>query len=564
MNLFWLEYLHFIVAIFAILVSVSAATLFLLTYRTEAQLTTVWRAVGFSALAAAFFLFILERKFGGFGLIAIAVELFGFFGIYKGVTADLNLSKLREVPALGGGKVEKSKAPTKKEAAMAQKGLLRTAIGIIIFGAVFVFTFAFFPDYLSSATIAVSIIFILATIRLQIRRFRTEGQDARTRRQNLWPLLAYVFLLYRAIAMIFFRLPDLDVVLLRQLQLNYSIAWQLSILFGAIGFILLGIWAWTFIRVRVFLRTYVVFLTIAIVVSSLGSLVFSLLVFRIVEDNNLELMLRGAQTEQIIAVDKQDTALFVARTIATNPTIVANIKAGNHDNVQSGTEGAFFDAGLDTLRVYNTFGEVIASPGDDRERGQVFNEDVLVSYVLSKRSHIKSFDRTSGVLSDVIVARAVHPVIDDGVVIGAVEAAYTLDNAFVDFSKEKTGLDVTVYTGDERSATTITTLDGVSRWVGSKEGDKSVLEEVIERGQNYAAVVDRLGIVYYSAYVPVRDVNGVVIGMVSVGTPTIILFEDTRQQLVTTFLIVTIISLLAAMLGYVAIRSFRSVGKERV
>jgi len=351
----------------------------------------------------------------------------------------------------------------------------------------------------------------------------------------------------------------LDIVVLRQLKLDYSIAWQLAIFFGFLGFLGLAIWAWNYIKVRKFLRTYVTFLTIAILVSSLGSLVFTQLIFSIVEDNNLELMQRGAATEHVIASDKQDTALFIARTLATNPSVIQEIQAGDTASLIHSTEIQQQGASLDILRIYNTFGEVIASPGDDRDRGLVFNDDKLISYALLERSHIKSFDVQDGVLSPVVVARAIHPVIVNGEVIAAVEAGYILDTAFVDYSKEKTGLDVTIYTGDERSATTIHTLDGVSRWVGSKEVDEDVLQNVLQDGIDHALVVDRLGIIYYSAYVPVQDVNGDVIGMISAGTPTIVLFEDTRQQLVTTFLIVTIISLLAAGLGYAAMRSFRKV-----
>ncbi|MFC1640767.1 cache domain-containing protein, partial [Patescibacteria group bacterium] len=84
-----------------------------------------------------------------------------------------------------------------------------------------------------------------------------------------------------------------------------------------------------------------------------------------------------------------------------------------------------------------------------------------------------------------------------------------------------------------------------------------VVVKVYENGESIRLALDRLGRPYYSAFQPIRDVNGEIIGMVSVGTPTNLLFEDTRQQLITTFLIATLISLLTAFFGYLAIRYFR-------
>jgi sensor histidine kinase regulating citrate/malate metabolism len=83
---------------------------------------------------------------------------------------------------------------------------------------------------------------------------------------------------------------------------------------------------------------------------------------------------------------------------------------------------------------------------------------------------------------------------------------------------------------------------------------------VLNRGGTYATMIDRLGVEYYSAYKPIRDINGEIIGMVSVGVPANLLIESTRQQLVTTFLIVMFLSLLAVLVGYGAVRS---IGKDR-
>lgn len=96
MELFLLEYLYFVAGVFVILVSVSAASLFFITYRYETSLQLIWRAIGFCAIAVSFLLLILERKFPVFGLPAIAIQMFGFYSIFRGVKAEPILSHLQK------------------------------------------------------------------------------------------------------------------------------------------------------------------------------------------------------------------------------------------------------------------------------------------------------------------------------------------------------------------------------------------------------------------------------------------------------------------------------------
>ena len=53
---------------------------------------------------------------------------------------------------------------------------------------------------------------------------------------------------------------------------------------------------------------------------------------------------------------------------------------------------------------------------------------------------VKSFEVQDGVLAPIVIARSLYPIMLYGNLVGAVEAGYVFDNAFVDYSKEKTGL----------------------------------------------------------------------------------------------------------------------------
>ncbi|MBI2551153.1 cache domain-containing protein [Candidatus Uhrbacteria bacterium] len=426
-----------------------------------------------------------------------------------------------------------------------------------LLAAVLVIAWPSAKGFVPSILAGMSTLFILATIRIQIRRYRSQRDNPASKRQNLWPMLGYLSLLGYSISLIVSRLPALSLVPLREQSLGFSPAWQWGVLFSFIGFLFLAIWAWNFIKLRPFLRTYVVFLTIAIVVSTLGSFIFSMLVFRIVESNNLRLMEQGSETQQVVMLDRENTSLILARTIANDSRFLEAFKGGQVKVLDQLMSDFFLSSGVDILKIYNSYGEIIVSPSDIRDRGRVANVDPLVTYVLKEKKHIKSFDKEAGVLSPLVVTHAFAPILSGTNAVGAVEVGYKFDTAFVDFSKKATGLETTIYTDDRRSATTITTTDGVSRWVGSQETDLRVLETTLAKGEVLSTSLDRLGTLYYSAFVPLRDINGKIIGMVSVGSPTTVLFEQTRQQLLSTFIILTLISLLVSFVGYSAIRNFR-------
>jgi sensor histidine kinase regulating citrate/malate metabolism len=254
--------------------------------------------------------------------------------------------------------------------------------------------------------------------------------------------------------------------------------------------------------------------------------------------------------------DRKNTALVIARSIADTDGISDRVVSDDYNDLLANLDETLHSARVDILRIYDSAGNVIASASDQRERGESHLDDTLLQTALREKKAVTGFGTKDHVLAPLITARAVYPLVDQNSVSGAIEVGYLFDSAFVDFSKTRTGLDVTIFTGDLRSATTIYKEDGVSRFVGTVETQPEIAEKVLTRGETIALEVERLGVGYYTAYVPLRDYEGDTIGMVSVGTPTFQLFEDSRQQLLTSFLILTFVSLLAAAIGYTTMRNF--------
>jgi len=563
MSIFWYEFLYFLIIAFGILVSVSIAVLFIVTYRYERRMRTAWRFIGFIALAIALLFFIIQRKEPSVLLISLIIQAFAFYAILRGVLAEPSITHLKKTGEVKSTGVNGSKKGKKKSRGRIIRIVIGLLIGLVIIGFFVLPGYFYIGPYLPSLLELVALAFIIITIVYQYRRYAKEKKkDGKTRRNNLYPLVAYILFALSTLIYTIHLLPDPDIVILRQMSLEYSVAWIAGAIGYGIAFFFLALWAWPYVKARPFLRTYVTFLTIVVFVATFGALIFTLFAFKIIERNNYELMLKGAESQVIVMDDRANTGMFVARLIAEDEEIANYIQNNDYDGLLSSLNRYLQSADVDILRVYNVFGEVVASPSDIRERGEVYANDNLVAYSILERAQARSYDTAPGVLVDYISTRAVHPILVNGAVIGSVEVGYLFDNAFVDFSKELSDLDVSIYTGNKISATTMKTADGVSRFVGTEETDPDINQEVLERGFTYTAIQTRFGEIYYSAFRPLRDVNGNIIGMVSVGTPIFVHLEAARQQLLTTFIIVTLLSLLVSAIGYYSIPQLRGSTKK--
>lgn len=553
MRIFAFEFLFFIVSVFAILVSISTTALFVITYRFERKLRSIWRSLGFMLVGIAFFFFVLERKYYDIDIITVLAFVFltvGLFSIFRGVRAEPLLSQLANIKERATKKYKDFKL-VKEFSEPRNRNLLVIVAAILLIIAIIAVILTLFnlTEHVVLALIVIAFIFTVATIVIQAKRYIAQKDVPGMKAQNLYPLLAFIVLGLGLIGSFFHRLPESDLLFFRTMSLDYSWLWHTILALFFISFLCAGIWAWNFIKIRRLLKIFVVFLSVIILVAALGSLIFNIFLFRIVEDNNLDLMERGAETQELIMLDRSNISMLIAGLIAEDESVTSLIDSEDYVSLLNNTNDYLDNTNVDRIRVYNQYGEIVVSPNDERDRGRVLNDDKLVAFVISEKSPVKSYDIDSAVLSDVLVARSLYPVVDGETVKGVVEVAYVFDNAFTDYSKSQTGLDATLYSGAKRSATTIQTLDNVSRWVGSNETNKDVLEKVLQDGESLKTDTERLGIIYYNSYKPVRDVNGEIIGMLSVGIPTNILFEDARQQLLSVFLIISIIALLSAVGG---------------
>ena len=114
--------------------------------------------------------------------------------------------------------------------------------------------------------------------------------------------------------------------------------------------------------------------------------------------------------------------------------------------------------------------------------------------------------------------RAGAPLKDrNGRIIGAISLGYILsNNNFVDSQRALLKSHITIFQGEKRLSTTIQDEKG-NRIIGTNLGIKRITDRVLVQGENYYGDSSIQGKKYSTAYLPLRDVENKVVGMLFLG-----------------------------------------------
>lgn len=108
-----------------------------------------------------------------------------------------------------------------------------------------------------------------------------------------------------------------------------------------------------------------------------------------------------------------------------------------------------------------------------------------------------------------IMLGAIAPVKDTELIILA--GKNLEDNSFLDYISSKIQSEVTVFNGDKRAATTLTVNN--KRLVGTTLDNKSIRDDVLERGKTVSTLNTIQGMHFSTMYWPIIDFNDEIIGM---------------------------------------------------
>ena len=121
------------------------------------------------------------------------------------------------------------------------------------------------------------------------------------------------------------------------------------------------------------------------------------------------------------------------------------------------------------------------------------------------------------------------------------------DNTLLDELGKLSGNNVTMFNKDTRVATTFLDASG-KRPVGTK-ASAAIITTVLQEGKSFSGYAEVLGNRYLSAYKPLKDQSGQVVGMLFMGIPTKELDEIQSSFIVT---IVIAIVLLLVVVGAIS------------
>lgn len=220
--------------------------------------------------------------------------------------------------------------------------------------------------------------------------------------------------------------------------------------------------------------------------------------------------------QQVISMANETTSkrfMQGADLIAEDNDFVLAVANKDHEAAKKIGTMSMKKASSDFMTITDEKGVVIA-----RGHSQKFGDSVT-----NQETVVKALKGTPAVA---IVAgtevpftiRASQPIMYEGKIVGSVSIGTSLVTpAYLDWLKQLSGVNVTIFKGDTRVMTTIE-KDG-KRVVGTKLQSPEILKAVLERGETVFAHNNILGVDYNSAYWPVKDANGKIVGMWFVGMP---------------------------------------------
>jgi len=177
--------------------------------------------------------------------------------------------------------------------------------------------------------------------------------------------------------------------------------------------------------------------------------------------------------------------------------------------------------------------------------------------IISNDLSSKFSDSSINGVNNALAAVVAYPIYDGAGVIGNVVFVDIINNDYslVDQVKSATGDESTIFLDKYRISTSVTSGNG--RAVGTTASD-AVYAVVIKEGNEYSGEANVLGKNFLTKYIPLKDSNGKIIGMLFVGTPEgpfVALVDGARNNTI----IVAIIGLIIAVL--ISIVSSRSITK---
>lgn len=335
----------------------------------------------------------------------------------------------------------------------------------------------------------------------------------------------------------------------------------LHLVFLALAFVFIGDYALSFLRFRLKPRMFINFIGFALTIFFAVAIVFIMVLLRDFQNNTLQSLYSSSRALEIGIVEKRNDATLAAKALVTNENLIAALESESSEDLSTSVNDVLSSSGADFIVVTNEAALTLYDTLNPDVHGGSLSEDKFFGRALQGVG-VGTLTTQNGALAPFVVAETYLPVVKDGVVIGAVKVGFFIDNQLVDNVKKTTGLDMTVFVGNVRSATTFTMDDGVQRLAGTLEQNTAVTDAVLTRGETYSGVISIFNVDYLSVYIPLKDDDGNIIGMIFVGEPSQVLAAVAQESVQTTLRWMSLLILLSLVPMYFFVK--RSVMSQMI
>ena len=241
-----------------------------------------------------------------------------------------------------------------------------------------------------------------------------------------------------------------------------------------------------------------------------------------------------------------------AQLTASRKDLAEAIEKGDTAYVQKLGKEVMRDSKAGFITIADKSGNVVGRGHSDKAGDSVLNQPNVKKALAGEAS--------TGIEEGTVVKfslRVGAPVKIGDKVVGSVTTGLDLtpaDHAFVEEVKKMFGIECTLFQGDTRATTTLM-KDG-QRVIGTKMDNPKVLETVLSKGQRYLDINKILGKDYNTAYWPLKDASGKVIGMLFIGKDRSLVIAAVRN---TEWSILAILAIVGALMVFAGVLVARSI-----
>lgn len=293
----------------------------------------------------------------------------------------------------------------------------------------------------------------------------------------------------------------------------FGILWVVTLLFEALGSFALLLWAWNFLRFRLFPQLYLTVVAAVLIAFVATTMLLTVALITNAQQESLRVLSTNVRVFAFTLEELKQKMTLVANTIGSRPALIDSVE--ENDLLKTGVAIAnpIREFGVSGVTVLNAGGEVVYTLGTDLQLGASLSADPVVLQAFAGASRATPYAQV-GPEFPVMLVRSGAPMIQDGRVVGIVIVDFPVDTVFLDRVKELTGLEIILFDGTKLSATTLRDESGRPR---TASGEEEFVQNILQAENGYRGSATLGHERFLVAGLPVESITQERIGALVVG-----------------------------------------------